>query len=72
MLEEGAEPIFEVLPTGWNSKITAGIIKDDLEKRYGEFPDSAVVATGYGRISVDYADHVITEISLSRKGAAMR
>ena len=32
ILEEGKEPIFEVLPTGWNSKITAGIIKEDLEK----------------------------------------
>ncbi|MBQ6456944.1 MAG: CoA activase [Mogibacterium sp.] len=69
VLEEGCEPVFEVLPTGWNSKITAGIIKEDLEKRYVKIEnDSQVVATGYGRISVDYADHVITEISCHGRG----
>lgn len=68
VLEEGKEPVYEVLPTGWNSKITAGIIKEDLEKRYGAIDDSAIVATGYGRISVDYADHVITEISCHGRG----
>ena len=69
VLEDGQEPVFEVLPTGWNSKITAGIIKEDLEKRYGAIEeDSQVVATGYGRISVDYADHVITEISCHGRG----
>ena len=68
VLEEGKEPVYEVLPTGWNSKITAGIIKEDLEKRYGEISDSAIVATGYGRISVAYADHVITEISCHGRG----
>jgi predicted CoA-substrate-specific enzyme activase len=60
--------VFEVLPTGWNSKITAGIIKDDLLKRYGDIDDSSVVATGYGRISVDYADKVITEITCHGRG----
>ena len=69
VLEEGCEPVFEVLPTGWNSKITAGIIKEDLEKRYGGIEeDSQIVATGYGRISVEYADHVITEISCHGRG----
>ena len=68
VLEEGKEPVYEVLPTGWNSKITAGIIKEDLEKRYGEISDSAIGATGYGRISVAYAYHVITEISCHGRG----
>ena len=27
VLEDGREPALLVLPTGWNSKITAGIIK---------------------------------------------
>lgn len=63
VLTEGAEPDFLVLPTGWNSKITAGIIKEDLVKKYGEIDDADVVATGYGRISVEYADHVVTEIT---------
>ena len=63
VLEEGKEPVYDVLPTGWNSKITAGIIKEDLLKKYGDIEDSDIVATGYGRISVDYADKVITEIT---------
>ena len=69
VLEEGCEPVFEVLPTGWNSKITAGIIKEDLEKRYGGIEeDSQIVATGYGRISVEYADSVVTEITCHGRG----
>lgn len=65
---DNAEPSFSVLPTGWNSKITAGIIKEELEKEYGDISKSKVVATGYGRISVDYADDVITEITCHGKG----
>ena len=68
ILEEGKDPVFEVLPTGWNSKITAGIIKEELEKRYENLDDSEVVATGYGRISVEYADKVITEITCHGRG----
>ena len=63
ILEAEKEPVYEVLPTGWNSKITAGIIRDNLEKKYDDISDARFVATGYGRISVDYADHVITEIT---------
>ena len=45
VLEEGRDPVYEVLPTGWNSKITAGIIKDDLIKRYGDIDDADIIAT---------------------------
>ena len=31
--------------------------------------DTKVVATGYGRIAVDFADHVITEITCHARGA---
>ena len=68
VLEEGKAPVFEVLPTGWNSKITAGIIRDDLIKRYGDIDDAAIIATGYGRISVEYADSVVTEITCHGRG----
>ena len=30
--------------------------------------DTKVVATGYGRIAVDFADHVITEITCHARG----
>lgn len=63
VLEDGRNPEYMVLPTGWNSKVTAGIIREELEERYGDISDCPTVATGYGRISVEYADHVITEIT---------
>lgn len=68
IIEDGKAPIFEVLPTGWNSKITAGIIKESLEERGIDIASAKIVATGYGRISVDYADKVITEITCHGRG----
>lgn len=60
-----------VLPTGWSSKETAQIIKEklleegiDVEKK----ESVRVVATGYGRISVAFADKVVTEITCHAKG----
>lgn len=68
ILRDGEKPVFEVIPTGWNSKITAGNIRNDIEARFGCLDDAMVVATGYGRISVEYANKVITEISCHGKG----
>lgn len=68
VLRPGELPEYNVLPTGWNSKITAGIIRDDLEKRLGNLDNCVVAATGYGRISVEYADYVITEITCHGRG----
>lgn len=59
-----------VMPTGWNSKETAVYIKDELEKQ--GIPvnpqQSRIVATGYGRMSVFYADKQITEITCHGRG----
>ena len=68
VIGEDDRPRFEVLPTGWNSKITAGIIKENLEKLGIDLESAKIVATGYGRISVDYADKVITEITCHGRG----
>ncbi|MDO4384032.1 MAG: acyl-CoA dehydratase activase [Eubacteriales bacterium] len=68
VIREGAEPEFRVMPTGWNSKITAGIIREGLEEMLGSLEECRIVATGYGRISVDYADKVITEITCHGRG----
>ena len=70
ILAEDAERVFEVIPTGWNSKITAQCIRADLEKRIDNLSDARIVATGYGRISVEYADKVITEISCHGRGGS--
>lgn len=68
ILDEEGNTYYEVLPTGWNSKITARTIKNELEQRIGDLSNAKVVATGYGRISVEYADKVITEISCHGRG----
>ena len=51
-----------VIPTGWNSKDTARAIASKLaDMGYPVDDEMKVIATGYGRISVDYASKVVTE-----------
>ncbi|MDD3268801.1 MAG: acyl-CoA dehydratase activase [Syntrophomonadaceae bacterium] len=59
-----------VLPTGWSSKETAVRIKDELEVMGIDVnsADVKTIATGYGRISVEYADKILTEITCHGKG----
>lgn len=60
-----------VLPTGWSSKETAQIIKERLLEEGIDVENketTKVVATGYGRISVAFADKVVTEITCHAKG----
>ena len=56
------------IPTGWNSKETANTIMQKL-KENGLSNSMSCAATGYGRVCVEYADKVITEISCHAKGA---
>ena len=56
------------LPTGWSSVETAKAIKTRLEKGGVDLSSSKVVATGYGRISVPYADKTVTEITCHGAG----
>ena len=59
-----------VLPTGWSSKETILTIKEKLLENEIDVmsEDVKVVATGYGRVAVDFADHVITEITCHARG----
>ena len=58
-----------VIPTGWNSKDTARAIAQKLgEMGMPVDEEMKVIATGYGRISVEYADKVITEITCHGRG----
>jgi len=59
-----------VMPTGWSSVETAKSIKEKLMTLDIYKENSKVVATGYGRVSVPYADKTITEITCHGKGAA--
>ena len=66
----GDNDMYFVLPTGWSSKETTMTIKERL-KAAGidvEAEDTVVVATGYGRVAVDFADKVITEITCHARG----
>ena len=67
VLSDGAVADAFVLPTGWNGRETARQICDILTRK-GYTEKMRCVATGYGRISVDYADKVITEITCHGKG----
>lgn len=55
------------LPTGWSGKETAGLILQKLQS-LGFAQEMRVIATGYGRISVDYADKIVTEITCHGRG----
>ena len=59
-----------VLPTGWSSKETTLTIKEKLKENGIDVlaNDTKVVATGYGRVAVDFADYVITEITCHARG----
>lgn len=59
-----------VLPTGWSSRETTVLIQDKLRASGIDVlsDDTRVVATGYGRVAVDFADFVITEITCHARG----
>lgn len=69
VLDENKEKILhmDLRPTGWDSRETANGIKRELENI--GYADNVWTATGYGRISVDFADKVVTEITCHAKGA---
>ncbi len=59
------------MPTGWNSKETSELIKSKLIDSGIKFDkdNTKVIATGYGRVSVSFADDVVTEIKCHGLGA---
>lgn len=57
-----------VMPTGWSSLETSKVIEKMLIEKGIDLEKSKVIATGYGRISVPYADKTVTEITCHGKG----
>lgn len=57
-----------VQPTGWSSVDTAEAIRQKLIDMQIDFRHARCVATGYGRISVPFADKTVTEITCHAKG----
>lgn len=60
----------EFSPTGFNSSDKAYEILDQILDMGYEKQNIISVATGYGRVSVPYADKTLTEISCHAKGAS--
>ena len=59
-----------LLDTGFSSRKVAEEIYQKLEQDGISKENAKYVATGYGRISVPYADNTVTEITCHGKGAA--
>lgn len=57
-----------VIPSGWNMRETSESIRQWLDER-GYLEGATVVGTGYGRISVPFADRTVTEITCHARGA---
>ena len=69
VMEEGKVVKHFLLNTGFSSRKTADDIYEQLEAEGINKDNATYVATGYGRISVPYADRVVTEITCHGKGA---
>ena len=70
VLDENDNPILLfVQPTGWSSVDTAEAVRLRLKAEGYDTENCPVVATGYGRVSVPFADKTVTEITCHAKGA---
>ncbi|MEY8394486.1 acyl-CoA dehydratase activase [Lachnospiraceae bacterium 45-P1] len=69
VLKDGAVFRTLLLNTGFNSRKTADEIYDMLAADGITKENADYVATGYGRVSVPYADRSVTEITCHGKGA---
>ena len=58
-----------VMPTGFSSVETADEVAKRLQQAGYDANELPVVATGYGRIAVPYANKVVTEITCHARGA---
>lgn len=70
VLDEKKENILhkKLMPSGWNSRETGENIRQWLHTLGCTKENTCVTATGYGRISVPYADKIVTEITCHAKG----
>lgn len=63
---------YHLMPTGWSPKSTGEeLCKEVLKKANVRKEElTRIVATGYGRETVDFADKTVTEITCHARGAA--
>ena len=71
VLDETGDVVHTALcPTGFSSVDASVRMRDELIAAGFDVQTLPVVATGYGRVAVDYADAVVTEITCHGAGAA--
>jgi predicted CoA-substrate-specific enzyme activase len=72
VLLNGSENHHLIRPTGWSPRDAGTAILDDLLKISGFSKNQLkkIVATGYGRVSLSFADKAVTEITCHARGAA--
>ena len=72
LMNEAKDEVLErkLMPSGWNSRETAEELLSWLLSTGRAREELFVTATGYGRVSVPYADSTLTEITCHGKGAA--
>ena len=59
-----------IKPTGWSPKETARAVLEELAAETGTAcQEMRVIATGYGRVGIDFADKAVTEITCHALGA---
>jgi predicted CoA-substrate-specific enzyme activase len=71
LIWDGEEIVaYSIVPTGFNSRRAAHLALEKVldEARISRDAIGPIVATGYGRIAIDYADRQVTEISCYAKG----
>ncbi|MEL7564106.1 MAG: acyl-CoA dehydratase activase [Dehalobacterium sp.] len=63
---------YKIRPTGWSPRDAGNNILEELLKEYSLTREEIdfIVATGYGRVAISYADKVVTEITCHGRGAA--
>ncbi|AFS77505.1 putative CoA-substrate-specific enzyme activase [Gottschalkia acidurici 9a] len=70
VLFDGENFEYIILPTGWSPKnACTEALNSLLSKANLKREDVFIVSTGYGRVSIDFADKDITEITCHGKGA---
>ena len=57
-----------IIPTGWSPKTTSKQAYDILIEGIDKDKIKKVIGTGYGRVSMDFVDKKVTEITCHTKG----
>ncbi len=57
-----------IIPTGWSPKCASLEVYNKLTKDIEKSDIKKVIGTGYGRVSMDFADKKVTEITCHAKG----